>query len=164
MSCAKKCSIGTVRSIFLVVNWIVIAISILLVIFNLLVSFAAFAENFINDIGAAIGLSSSTVTSFLVISTLLVSFFSGVASLGMESAAYREHWNSVAGKEMFSICCCHIMKTKMGIYLTVTFVFGLGLVVATALFNTGLVRIDINGLLQGFTETKEKNTAKNDLF
>lgn len=45
----------------------------------------------------------------------------------MEAAAYREHWNTPAGKEMFQICCCHIMKTKMAIYCVVTFVFGLGL-------------------------------------
>lgn len=151
MSCATKCKIGTVRTIFLVLNWIVLAISILLVIFNLLISFAAFAENFVNEVAAALGLSSSIITSFLVISTLLVSFFSGVASVGMEAAAYREHWNTPAGKEMFQICCCHIMKTKMAIYCVVTFVFGLGLLVATGLFNTGLVTVDINSLLDGFT-------------
>lgn len=151
MSFATKVKIGTVRSIFLVVNWIVLAISILLVIFNLLISFAAFAENFVNEVGAAIGVSNSVITSFLVISTLLVSFFSGIASLGMEAAAYREHWNTPAGKEMFQTCCCHIMKTKMAIYCVVTFTFGLGLLVATGLFNTGLVKVDINSLLNTVT-------------
>lgn len=151
MGCAKSCSIGTIRSIFLALNWFVLFISILLVIFNLLVSFAAFAENFVNEVAAALGLSSSIVTSFLVISTLLVSFFSGVASIGMEAAAYREHWHTEAGLQMFRICCCHIMKTKMAIYIVVTFVFGLGLVIATALFNTGLVRVNLEAILDDYT-------------
>lgn len=141
------CSSKTLRLIFITLNWLIIFISLLLVIFNLLVSFASFASTYVNELATVIGVSSTVVSSFLVLSTLLVSFFSGIASLGMESAAYRDEWDN----PIFHVCCCNLLKTKMVAYIVVTMVFGIGLLVATALFHTGLVKLDYDTILESYT-------------
>merc|ERR1712066_1086437 len=123
MGCCKVCSTRTARVIFISLNGLIILFSIVLVIYNLLVTTASFASSWLSSFAAIIGISTSAIQTFLVLSTLLVSFFSGIAAFGMEAANFRDEWDN----SIFHVCCCNLLKTKMAIYVLITMVFGLGL-------------------------------------
>jgi len=146
MGCCNNFSRVTIISIFSVINGLVILFSICLVLWNIIATFAPFAESWTNDFATSIGIPTSTINTFLVLSTLLASLFSGLAAFGMEAANFRQYWEM----DMFKICCCNLLKTKMIIYIIVTGLLGIGLIVLTSIVQTGLVDLNVESLLANY--------------
>ena len=135
MGCCSKSGKITIKSIFILFNALVILFSILLVIYQLVVTIGDFADAWQTDIANLLNISTAAVSTFMIISTLLASFFSAIAAYGMEAANFRQYWDD----EIFQLCCCNLLKIKMIVYVFVTGVGGIGLIVATALFHTDIL-------------------------
>ena len=133
-----------VLNIFRIINLIIILCSFIFVIWNLIFAFVANANSWKEQLASAIGLSADLLDTIIVLATLLLSLFSGLAAFGMESASYVNEWDL----PMFKLCCCSIMRCKMYVYATVVFIFGLVSLVGTGLLHTDVIKPDWHTLFK----------------
>lgn len=143
--CCAKGTKFTVKSVFILLNLVVILFSLLLVIYQIVNTVTDFGDSWNDDIASILNVSTVAVSTFMVVSTLLASFFSALAAYGMEAANFRRYWDD----PIFEICCCNLLKLKMMIYILVTGIGGIALVVVVILLQTNVIYVDINDQLRG---------------
>ena len=146
MHCCKNGLRIGVTSIFIFLNALVILFSILLVVYEIVTTVSNFADSWDTDISSVLNVSTSAVQTFMVVSTLLATFFSAIAAYGMEAANFRQHWED----ELFTLCCCHLLKAKMMIYILITGIGSIAILTVTALFHTNVIFVDVENKLDAY--------------
>jgi len=131
--------------IFKLLNSATLLFSIGLVIFNLCVQFVPVFENLINGKMEEAGVSDGMMQTFVTISTLLVSFLSGICAMGMESAGYKDEWENPIFVLFGKI---YLLPIKMIIYVTVFGIIGFGALILVGVLHSGVATIDWAGALE----------------
>lgn len=130
---------------FKLLNSATLLFSIGLVIFNLCVQFVPVFENLINGKMEEAGVSDGMMQTFVTISTLLVSFLSGICAMGMESAGYKDEWENPIFVLFGKI---YLLPIKMIIYVTVFGIIGFGALILVGVLHSGVATIDWAGALE----------------
>lgn len=149
-SCLCQITQQTLLYAFITGNSLVVVLSVLVVIYNLVLTIGNFAANdaYQHLVPEIPGLTDSAVKVIIMSSTLLVSVFSGVAAMGIEAAAFRRHWRN----PIFTPCGMHVLQIKMAIYIVIVGVLGLGLSMGTVLLQTNVLPLKLEKLItEGYT-------------
>ena len=139
-----------ITPIFVLFNLLIIILSIAFVIWNLVATFFTVSSEWISEVSAATNVDVSTLNTIILLGTILVSFFSGLAAMGMEAANFRKYWRT----KVFVVCGMSILKLKMWIYIGFTSIIGIGLLVVTGLFHGQLINLDYSTFLSGLIITE----------
>ena len=158
-----KCiSQKTVYYTFILINSLVWLAAVSLIIYNIAETLSGIVGlSSIYSIPTIPGISSYATQTILVISTFLVTLFSGIAAMGMESASYREYWN----KEPFVSCFCFcILKWKMGVYIFVVGFIGILIFLIALFLQTGIIDLNLTDILTNVTLGTCNNLFENEIL
>lgn len=117
MGCCRITT-NVLTPIFIVFNALIILLSLVFVIWNLAATFLAISSQWLNELSSLTSIPISSLNTIILLGTLIVSFFSGLAAMGLEAASFRKYWKT----EVFTCCGISILKLKMWVYSIVTFV------------------------------------------
>lgn len=104
-------------------------------------------EDVFEEVITNFGITPSMFSYILTTSSLLCGLFSGIATMGMEAANFRDHWDN----PIFQVCGGSMLRTKMGIYSVITGLASVTIVVICTLLQTDILPFTFSHVLELWT-------------
>lgn len=140
--------ISLIRSFFITFNGFIILASVGLILYNLLITFGGEQiQDVFEETIMSFGITPSMFNYILTTSSLLCGLFSGIATMGMEAANFRDHWEN----PVFEVCGMSMLRVKMGIYSVITGIGALTIAVLTSLLQTDIIPFTFESILEVWT-------------